>query len=514
MSEPVTTWRPLIEFDEGERRFGRPETAHPDEGEAFAEIIGFAGDRSESASGYEAAAEDGALDLPAAAPSPAQEPVIRGDFAAIEAALLGAARPGAAASEPAEVRRTPPWARFDLRASRVDADAEVPAFRFPALSVEGPDAQDAPQQPAPLLAEIPDAAFYPDAGAPADNFILFDDATVSGNAAIADEDKRSRRPIYIMAALVLAGIAGMTATSFRRDGSGEMSQEASKPVAIAPVAAETAAAPSTQSAQASPEPSAASPAQQASTTGVGSDAQSAATAPSQPAPAQQASAAESVPPADPATAPAPAADAAPRVISLTEAAGAPSAPVALPAVPPPPSELSTASILAPPAPGKAQMLAEPSVNAAMGEAKKVKTAAVRPDGSLVNAEPPATKPAPQEALNKELPAKAPLGKDASVKAAKVAHLKTPHPGSAAAKTAAATNHAKPAAVAIVAKPKSATGQDAQLAQPAPAQQAASAPPAPATAGPLAFVDTAVNSITGATGKLLDWGRTASSGAHN
>jgi hypothetical protein len=504
MSEPVTTWRPLIEFDEGERRFGRPETAHPDEGEAFAEIIGFAGDRSENASGYEAAAEDGSLDLPVAAPSPAQEPVIRGDFAAIEAALLGAARPGAAAAEPAESRRTPPWARFDLRASR--ADAEPPAFRFPPLSVEGPNAPDAPQDPAPLLAEIPDAAFYPDAGAPADNFILFDDATVSGNAAIADEDKRSRRPIYIMAALVLAGIAGMTATSFRRDGSAEISQDASKPVAIAPVAAETA--------QASPQPGAAPPAQQASTASVGSDAQSAATAPSQSAPPQQASAAESAPPVDPAAAPAPAADGAPRVISLSEPAGAPSAPVALPAVPPPPSELATASILAPPAPGKAQMLAEPSVMAAMGDAKKVKTAAVRPDGSLVNAEPPATKPAPQEALNKELPAKTPLGKDASVKAAKVAHLKTPHPGSAAAKTAAATNHAKPAAVATVAKPKSATGQDAQLAQPAPAQQAASAPPAPATAGPLAFVDTAVNSITGATGKLLDWGRTASSGAHN
>ncbi|MGA2636397.1 hypothetical protein [Methylocella sp.] len=492
MSEPVTTWRPLIEFDEGERRFGRPETAHADEGEAFAEIIRFAGDRSESASGYEAAAEDGALDSPAAAPSPAQVPVIRGDFAAIEAALLGAARPGAAAAEPAELRKTPPWARFDLRASR--ADAETPAFRFPALSADGPDAPDAPQQPAPLLAEIPDAAFYPDAGAPSDNFILFDDAAVSGNAAITDEDKRSRRPIYIMAALVLAGIAGMTATSFRRDGSGEISQEASKPTAIAPVAAETAAAPSTQSAEASPEPSAAPPAQQASTAGVGSDAQSAATAPSQPAPA---------------------ADAAPRVISLSKPAGAPGVPVALPPVPPAPSELATGSILEPPAPGKAQILAEPSVKAAMGDAKKVKTAAVRPDGSLVNAEPPATKPAPQEALNKELPAKTPLARDASVKAAKVAHLKTPHPGSAAAKTAAATNHAKPTAVATVAKPKPATGQDAQLAQPAPAQQAAAAqPPAPATAGPLAFVDTAVNSITGATGKLLDWGRTASSGVHN
>ena len=136
MSEPVTTWRPLIEFDEGDRRFGRPETAHANEGEAFAEIIRFADDRSESAAGYEAAAEDGALDSPAAAPLPTQGPVIRGDFAAIEAALLGAARPGAAETEPAELRRTPPWARFDLRASR--ADAETPAFRFPALSARRP----------------------------------------------------------------------------------------------------------------------------------------------------------------------------------------------------------------------------------------------------------------------------------------------------------------------------------------------------------------------------------------
>ncbi|MGO9675527.1 MAG: hypothetical protein ACLPSF_15405 [Methylocella sp.] len=501
MSEPVTTRRPLIAFDEGERRIGRPvtaqaEIAHVKEGMAFPDIIRFGGDPGESASAYEAAAEDFALNLPPAAHSPAPEPVIRGDFAAIEAALLGATRPGAAVAEPAESRKAPAWARFDLRASR--ADAEAPAPHFPVLSIEG---ADAPEYPALLPSEAGDAALYPDAGVSSDSFILFDDAAVSGSAAIADEDKRSRRPIYIMAALVLAGVAGITATSFRRDGAGEMAQVASKPVVIAPIAAESVPPPSSQSAQATGEMSAAAQAQQASL---------------QQTSAQQASGVEGAPPAG-AGAPNPppvgaAADATPRVISLSEPVGAPSAAMALPAAPPPPSELATGSILAPPPPGKAQMLAEPSVKAAFGEAKKVKTAAVRPDGSLVKAEPPATTAPPQIALNKDHPAKPSLAKataavkTAAVKAAKVAHVTPPHPA------VVATKQAKPAAVATAAKVKPATDQDAQ---PAPAPQAATErTPAPAPTGALAFVDTAVNSITGATGKLLDWGRTASSGAHN
>jgi hypothetical protein len=498
MSEPVKTWRPLIEVDADGRRIGGSEAAHADERRALAEIIRFAGDRSESAPEFDAAAEDGSLDW-AAADSPAREPVIRGDFADIEAALLGAARPGAVASGQAELREAPPWARLGLRASRPDADAL--ASRFATLSAPGLEAPDAAEHPAPLLSAVRDAALYPEADAPSDNFMLFDDAAVSGSAALADEDKRSRRPIYIMAALVLAGIAGMAATSFRWDGAGEIAQEASKPAAMAPLAAETAPASSTQSAAAS----AADPAQQAA---------------AEPA----------------AAAAAPAADAAPRVISFSEPpastqatsnqaaptqAASTQAAAALPPVPPAPSEMATGSILAPPPPGGAQLLAEPSVKAAMGEAKKVKTAAVRPDGSLVKAEPPATKAPPQGALNKELPAKTPLAKDAAavkdaaVKAAKVAHLKTPHPAAVAAATSAtAAAHAKPAPVATAAKAKPAANEDAQAAPPSPQPATAAQNPAPASTGPLAFVDTAVNSITGATGKLLDWGRTASSGAHN
>ena len=503
MSESVKTWRPLNGFDANEQRVGDSEAAHVDLDEALAGLLRHAGHPGESAADHEAAAEDDSLDW-AADEAPAQEPLIRGDFAAIEAALLGAARPGALASGQAELQEAPPWARLDLRASRADADA--PASGFPALSLDGGDGQDTLQYPAPLLSAAADAAFYPDTGAPSDNFMLFDDAAVSGSAALDEEDKRSRRPIYLMAALVLAGVAGMTATSFRHDGAGLSAPEASKPAAMAPFAAETASTSPTT-------PSAADSAQQA--------------------PVQQASATPD--------GAAPAADAGPRVISFSEP-GAPSeaapaqsasteaapasseasaaqAVATLPPVPPAPSEMATASILAPPPPGKAQMLAAPSVKAAIDEARKVKTAAVRPDGSLVKPEPPATKLPPQEALKKELPAKAALvkdaaAKDAATKAAKTAHLKTPHPATTATAAVAAVTSksaaaAKPAPVttaAVHAKPASA---DAQAAAPAPQPTAAAQPPAQ-TNGALAFVDTAVNSITGATGKLLDWGRTASS----
>ncbi len=65
--------------------------------------------------------------------------------------------------------------------------------------------------------------------------------------------------------------------------------------------------------------------------------------------------------------------------------------------------MATGSILAPPPPDKAQALTDSSVKAAIGEAKKVKTAAVRPDGSLVNPEPPAKKSASKVAHLKEAP---------------------------------------------------------------------------------------------------------------
>ncbi len=501
MSEPLTTWRPPTEFESDEWRSGGPEAARADAGEAARELIRFAG---EGASEHEGADGSDLLISPLA-----QEPVIRGDFAEIEAALLGAARLDDAASEASELRETPSWARLDLRASREDADA--PVIHFPILSADVPEASE---PPAPLFSAAREVAFNPGAGALADNFMLFDDAAVSGSAALADEDKRSRRPIYIMAALVLAGVVGITATALRREGGGEAMQQAAKPIAIGPVA-DAAPAPAAESAAAATAPEV----QQPSAADAGHNAQATAAEPASLDPVQQATAAQAAPPpveAAAAATPQTTTDAAPHVIALNEPAGAPAAPAALPATPAPAAlpatpasgELTTSSILAPPPPGKAQELAAPSVKAAIDGAKKVKTAAVRPDGSLVKAEPPATKPATAKSL----------AKNAVEKAAKLAHLKSAHhatvASAAAAGKTAAGPHAKPAA-AVASAAKAKPAQNAQ-AQPAPIPQtvAAQAPAPAAPTGALAFVDNAVNSVTSATGKLLDWSHTASSGAHN
>ncbi len=223
MSEPVTIWRPLIGFDEEERRSGRPEIAQTDEDRARGDLIPLVGDWGENAIEREFATEDASFDLPLVADSRAEAPIIRGDFADIEAALLRTVGQAVAPAEATDTR-APPWARQELRATREEPD-DPQTSHFGALSVEGPDAAE---HSAPLLAALRDAAFFKDPSAPSDSFILFDDAAVSGSAAIADEDKRSRRPLYIMAALVLAGLAGITATSLRRDGAGDASQDAFK----------------------------------------------------------------------------------------------------------------------------------------------------------------------------------------------------------------------------------------------------------------------------------------------
>lgn len=517
MSEPVTTWRPLIGADEN----SRPEVAHTNEDGARDEFSRLAADHGASA--IESEFEDNSFGGPLVADLRTETPIIRGDFADIEAALLRTVGQAVGSAEAKETHQPPAWAFPGLRATREEPDHSE-ATPFAALSIDGGNVNpDAAEHAAPLLSALRDAALYEHPSAPSDSFILFDDAAISGSAAVADEDKRSRRPLYIMAALVLAGIAGIAATSLRKDGSGEVAQESSKPATIAPVTADNAPAASPMAAPASPA------AQQTAAQGAPADApaqQAAAT----PDPAQAAAVASATPAGQAAP------GQAPRVISMSQPAPVPgSAPLAapqvaaaspiaagqapaaqfptvqvvppqvtashivappqvppqvataLPAVPPPPgeSELATGSILAPPAPDKAQTLAAPSVKAAMAQAKKVKTAAVRPDGSIVKAEAPAKKAS-----------------------SKVAHLKTAHGESV--KTAAMGSHAK-TADKTAAKAKPAAAHDTQLSQaapvanpqPAPVQKTASASP-----GPLSFVNTAVSSITGATGKLFAWGRAA------
>lgn len=423
---------------------------------------------------------------PAAGAEPAAAP-IGGDFAEIEAALLRAASgfdPAAALDadaprEPHEAAQDlrlglasdlPDAAPIELRASRaLDDDDDFAAAPFAAV----PFADDA----APEHVNAFDGGFSPLRGhtlgvdafdepllrQAADHFVYVDDAAVAGEAGLYEE-KRSRLPLYIMAAVAIAGAAGMIAsTAFKRE------------------APDSAALMANVSSEAQVVPEAQAPAQTASAP----QAEALAAEPAAPAPQQ---AAEAAPPA-----------VAPHEEALAEA---PAAAVPSPAAP----AVATASLLAPPpygAPDGAPVALTPSTP----EPKLVKTAAVRPDGAIV-------KPAVHAAAE---PVKPDAAKPAA-KPVKTAALPPPRPAQIAsaekpAKAAKARDVARAEARAKSAQPAPAAAEPA----PMPVEQAAMPEIAPTTPkpAPLAFVDNAVSSITGATSKIFDWGRTTAANlAHN
>lgn len=252
-----------------------------------------------------------------------------------------------------------------------------------------------------------------------------------------EPERRSRRPLYIMAAIIVAGIAGIGATFALKGGSSShqiaMIKAVDGPVKIQPEGAGNADAP-------------------------GEDASILNRTP-QAAPVAVADGAEQ--PVDLSQMP----DRAPRVIALNGAqSGAASVPVP-----------------APPARVQAQtQSSEPLSIAGLIEPKKVKTISVRPDGTLLpNDQPPQATSAPPAATRQ---AATPTAKAATPKStARVAT--TPKPGVSAngadaAHTTASAVKAKPAQVADAqadAAPASASpaggAYAAQLAAPASEQEA-------------------------------------------
>ncbi len=519
MSEPIIKRQPLIDLEEFERRMRQVDFRSAGGGDAVAELIRIVGGEGETdqanAAGSPSAVSDNIASEPVAK---RQTLLIDGDFAEIEAALLRAAAEAAAPlkalAAPEAQTSEPP----ELEASVEEADSliDLAGDDFSASASEWPDDRGVPALSAgreePVL---PDASLDSSLKAPLalDRFVYLDDAAVSGSEAVAEEEKRSRRPLYIMAAVVLAGIAGIAvSTSLKRDGGAEVSQESSK--AAAPAPSETA------SAKADPDATASAAALQQTSA--------------------SADAAGTVPQGDTA----PQHDAAPRVISLNQDPAPDNASAPLAAANAPASILAPAPLGAP-GEAEAQAPAAPSLPPVPSDSRKVKTAAVRPDGSLITADAPAAAAfpvaPPQEARANETPttpspatpapaksaaADAATGKPALEKTVKPSH----QTGAAKApvKTAALPPH-RPASVAksaeskpphagaakAAAKTKPANAEDGQAAQAAVADPQPIAPvPAPepepkpaASNGPFAFVDNAVNSISGATSKLLDWGRT-------
>ena len=153
-----------------------------------------------------------------------------------------------------------------------------------------------------------------------------------------------------------------------------------------------------------------------------------------------------------------------------------------------------------PAPAQAQTPAEPLSMAAPTESEKMKADLVRPDGTL----PPSD--APSQANMNE----APLPESQSSVAAKVPTPKAVGRVAKPRKTTAARDpgrHGQPRQIANKAKAMPVSPSNTE---PAPIGDPKAVTPttqsSPGTNGAFGFVQSAVNSLTSATAKLLEWGR--------
>lgn len=176
MSEPVAKRRPMIDLEQFERRLRQPSAAHGRDDDPLAELARLVGGQEDP---YKAVFEPQGRNLaPARNASQAWEPnernepdaqerLINGDFTAIEAGLLGARRQDAAA-----------------------------------------------------LAEAGEATGFPSADNGSRHWRYEEDDASPAQGDIPDEEIRSRRPLYLMAAIIVAGIAGIGASFAFKSGNG------------------------------------------------------------------------------------------------------------------------------------------------------------------------------------------------------------------------------------------------------------------------------------------------------
>jgi hypothetical protein len=438
----------MIDWDEFERRLCRPCSTDQKDDDPLTELLRVIGGNDEShgtdfepknplsARARQDAGEPEELNQP-----DAQVRRVGGDFAAIEAGLLGTKQPQAAVPPEAE--------RSTVEYKSPNAPTPLISGDFAAIEA---GLLGAPREQAMATvseANMSNALSSTDIGP--QRFLHQDNQPVSRHAGVADGQNRSWRPPYVMVAIVIVAMAGI-AVSFG------LKSRASGPPEIASIKAESGAA----KLQGDTASGADVPALDAAILGK----------PPEPSPTALVNGSERtlVPQAEEKTLPAE---------SHAQIDNRP------PAVPS--------------APAQAQTPAEP-LTAAPVESDTVKTDPVRPDGTLPpNATPlqaninEARLPAPQSPAAAEAPRTKAAGRVAKPLKPTAAR----DPG----------RHGQPRQIANKAK---ATPMSPLATEPAPiGDPKAVTPttqPSVATTGAFGFVQSAVNSLTSATAKLLEWGR--------
>src|SRR5580704_14222382 len=346
MSEVYSTRRPMIDLDEFARRLCPPCSTDQKEGEPLAELLRILGGGDEShetdfepktplsARVRQDAGEPGESNQP-----DAQVRLAGGDFAAIEAGLLGTKQPQAAILPEGE-RSTP--------------NARAPLISGDFAAIEAGLLGAPREQAAATVSEADMSNAFSSLDIGSQRSLHQDNQPVSPHAGVADGQNKSRRPLYVMVAIVIVAMAGIAV------GIG-LKSRASGPPEIASIKAESGAAKQ----------------QRDTASGADAPAQDAAilSKPPEPAPDARVNGTERTPDL-------------PQVEEKT-----------LPAESH--AQIDNRPPAVPSAPAQAQTPAEPLSMAAPIESEKMKTDLVRPDGTL----PPNDAP-PQANIN-EAPLRAP-----------------------------------------------------------------------------------------------------------
>jgi hypothetical protein len=440
MSDVVTKRRPMIDLDEFEKRLCQPFSSDQKDGDPLAELLRIIGDKVEPKF-------DPVADLLVKAPVDAGETCMQqqmdgqvrrnvSDFPAIEAGLSGAKQPQAVTPR--------------------DTERSTAAYKRPSISgdfaaIEAGLLSGLREQATGPAVDTVESNAVPSVGHGGTQYWLDQERQpVSRLVGNDGEQVRSRRPLYAMGALIIAGITGITVSS-------GLGTRMSGPAEIAVLKAESGSAARQQDAA------------------INADVQAKDIASlSKP---QELS-------------PLPPSDGNDRSVGVTQAEEKS------------PLESNQAHIELPPVPpAPASVMAEPVVSAASVEPDAAKTDSTAPEAArlpnetagsqaVMNEAPPVAPPPPAAAA-KPVVAKAVKHAIKPPKTAAAKHSGSQGPSHQLANTAKATNAGQlPADPAPVAETKVAT---APAAQPSPAS------------GPFGFVQSAVNSITSTTAKLMQLG---------
>jgi hypothetical protein len=433
MSDVFAKRRPMIDLDEFEKRLCPPCFTEQKDRDPLTELLCITGGKDGShgtdfepktqllAKAQPDTGEPGEWEQ-----ADAQVRRVGGDFAAIEGGLLGMKQPQTAIVRGAE-KSSVEYKRQNARAPLIGGD-----FAAIEAGLLGP----LREQTTATVSEANVSSALPTVDLGAERWLYQEHRPASRHVGDADGQIRSRRPLYAMVAIGIAGMAGI-AVSFGLDG------RLSGPPEIESIKADNGPPTRQEDAAQAPEPS-----PMALDNG-----------PERPLDSPQAD--EKLLPA------------------VSQA------------------RIDNESPPAPPAPAQAPTPTEPLSPAAPVKSDAVKTDMVRPDGTLLpNGPPPQATinggsfPAPQSPAA----AKAPAAKAAGHVAKSLKSAAARHPGSHGQVTNKAT--ATPVA-SLNTEPAPITNSKVE----APPTQ-----PSPPTNGAIGFVQSAVNSLTSTTAKLLEWGR--------